>query len=96
MLCFNCRVVCLASALVGGVCLLSLLALIVSFCELCYSFILLVFSIAKYIPYWIVNFTSIIAIIDDFMPVGLAVVAAVCSGTMLVRFIYNAVRGSGA
>lgn len=76
--------------------MLSLLAIIVSLCGTIYSGILLILSIAKYIPYWVVNFTSIIAIIDDYMPVGLATVAFVCSGTMLVRFIYNAVRGSGA
>lgn len=86
---------CLVIAL-GGVGLLSLLAIIVSLCQTIYTFILVVLSVAKYIPYWVVNFTSIMTTVHDYVPVGLSVVALVCSGTMLCRFIYNAVRGAGA
>ena len=76
--------------------MLSLLAIIVSLCGTIYSAILLFTSVAKYIPYWVVNFTSIIATVHEYVPVGLSVIALVCSGTMLCRFIYNAVRGAGA
>lgn len=76
--------------------MLSLLAIIVSLCGVIYSAILLILSVAKYIPYWVVNYTSIMATVHEYVPVGLSVVALVCSGTMLFRFVYNAVRGSGA
>lgn len=62
-----------------------------------FSFFVALFNIfAKYVPAYIQMFLSVAVLAREYVPVELGVVALVCLSTMIVRFVYNAARGSGA
>lgn len=81
--------------------MLGILMTIASFCtylyNLCHVILVGIFTIfGEYIPHYIQLIISVYQVAQQHMPLGLATVAGICFGTMLFRFIWNAVRGAGA
>ena len=77
--------------------MLEILNTIISFCDFIYLLTKHIFTFCtEYIPSWLAMITTVFGVAKDYTPYGLSAVALICLSTMLIRFIYNAVRGSGA
>ena len=81
--------------------MLGILLTIASFCQYLYHlFHVIIYGIftifGEYIPHYIQLILQVMHVSQQYMPIGLSSVAAVCLGTMLFRFIWNATRGAGA
>lgn len=81
--------------------MLGILLTIASFCTYLYNlFHVILYGIftifGEYIPHYILLIMQVWHVTEQYMPIGLSAVAGICFGTMLFRFIWNAVRGSGA
>ena len=73
--------------------LLSLYTLLNSFWD-CVLYILQFFG--KYIPAYLALIASVLGVIEEYIPIELSAVLGLCVSVMVIRFVYNAVRGSGA
>lgn len=71
----------------------SIFSLIVSFWTLITNVLDL---ISKYGVQWLTLITHTIGVCYNYIPFGLMTVATVCIATMIVRLLFNLIRGSGA
>ena len=52
--------------------------------------------ISKYGVQWLTLITHTVGVCYNYIPFGLMTVASVCIATMIVRLLFNLIRGSGA